>query len=135
MENASKALIIAGSVLISLLVIALLVFGYNQLSDLEQIREDAKVTDALAEYMRQFEQYNRTLYGSELLSLANLQEDYNEKVRSQDEGYEEVTITVEIVNGIVGTNYFRAGKNSLSEIADDGKSIQRRNCRIWRKYI
>ena len=133
MENASKALIIAGSVLISLLVIALLVFGYNQLSDLEQIREDAKVTDALAEYMRQFEQYNRNLYGSELLSLANLQEDYNEKVRSQDEGYEEVTITVEIVNGIVGTNYFQAGKNSLSEIADDGKSIEGRNCRIWRK--
>lgn len=32
MENASKALIIAGSVLISLLVIAALVFMFNQLS-------------------------------------------------------------------------------------------------------
>ena len=36
MENASKALIIAGSVLISLLVIAALVFMFNQLSDLRQ---------------------------------------------------------------------------------------------------
>ncbi len=42
MENASKALIIAGSVLISLLVIAALVFMFNQLSDLRQTQEDAR---------------------------------------------------------------------------------------------
>ena len=42
MENASKALIMAGSVLIAILVIGLLVFGYNQLSDLEQQKEDSE---------------------------------------------------------------------------------------------
>ena len=42
MENASKALIMAGSVLMAILVIGLLVFGYQSLSALEQSKENAK---------------------------------------------------------------------------------------------
>ena len=52
MENASKALIIAGSVLISLLVIAALVFMFNQLSDLRQTQEDASIEDKLQGFMQ-----------------------------------------------------------------------------------
>ena len=58
MENASKALIIAGSVLISIMVISLLVFGYNQLSDLEQTRANSDDNVKMAEYMRRFEQFS-----------------------------------------------------------------------------
>ncbi len=83
MENASKALIMAGSILIALLVIGLVIYTYNQLSDIEQTESDSEYTIKATEYMRQFEQFNRTLYGSELLSLANLQEDYN-KLRAGD---------------------------------------------------
>ena len=71
MENASKALIMAGSILMAILVIGLLVFGYQQLSSLQQTETDAEDNDKLARYMNQFEQFGRTLYGSELLSLAN----------------------------------------------------------------
>ena len=104
MENASKALIMAGSILIAIMVIGLLIYGYNQISDLEQTRADAEVTDTLAEYMRRFEQYNRgqgdePLYGSEILSLANLQEDYN--LLQATDGYSPVTIKIEIKKEIV----------------------------------
>lgn len=123
MENASKALIMAGSVLISLLVIGLLVLGYRQLSETEQIRTDAEVTDKLADYMRQFEQFNRVLYGSELLSLANLQEDYNTSETREELGYDRIEITV-YTKGIVDSQYFTQGNHTLESIAEDQKNIE-----------
>lgn len=139
MENASKALIMAGSILIAIMVIGLLVYGYGQISDLEQTRADAKVTDTLAEYMRRFEQYNRgqgdqPLYGSEVLSLANLQADYNfmEADRADIgrlEGYSQITITVEIKNEITqmnmprGEHYFSVGTHDISEILSDYEDL------------
>ena len=57
MENASKALIMAGSILISIMVISLLVLVYNQLKSLEQTRENADATDKMAEYMRKCRRY------------------------------------------------------------------------------
>ena len=40
MENASKALIIAGSVLMAVLVIGALMLMYNQIADIEQTKTD-----------------------------------------------------------------------------------------------
>lgn len=120
MENASKALIMAGSILMALLVIGILVFGYGQLSSLEQTKEDVDQVDKMSEYMRRFEQFNRgqdnPLYGSELLSLANLQEDYNSS--DAEVGYDKIQITVEIKNTI-DKNYFKAGKYDISKILED----------------
>ena len=122
MENASKALIMAGSILIALIVIGVLVIGYNNLSSFEQTQEDADNISAL-EYMRKFEQFNRTLYGSELLSLANLQEDYNSSYDVKNEGYDRIEITV-TTNGIVNTSYFMAGTYSIDKISEDQSKIE-----------
>ncbi len=123
MENASKALIMAGSVLIAILVIGLLVFGYNQLSDLEQQKEDSEGDLKGTEYMKKFEQFNRTLYGSELLSLANLQEDYNSSQAVRYEGFDRIEITVK-TDGIVSSSYFPAGTYTIDRIAEDQKKIE-----------
>ena len=124
MENASKALIMAGSVLIAILVIGLLVFGYNQLSDLEQQKEDSEGDLKGTEYMKKFEQFNRTLYGSELLSLANLQEDYNSSQDVRYEGFDRIEITVK-TDGIVSSSYFPAGTYTIDRIAEDQKKIEK----------
>lgn len=119
MENASKALIMAGSVLIAILVIGILVFGYNQMSNIEQTKEDSEYIDKMQEYMIRFEQFNRgkdnPLYGSELLSLANLQEDYNESDARIDVGYDKIIINVKI-NKSIDKDYFSAGNHDISEI-------------------
>lgn len=124
MENASKALIMAGSILMAILVIGLLVFGYQQLSSLQQTETDAEDNDKLARYMNQFEQFGRTLYGSELLSLANLQEDYNTSDARINTGYDKVEITVTIKNSITDTIYFQANTYDLSEIVEDAKKLE-----------
>ena len=122
MENASKALIMAGSILIALIVIGVLIIGYNNMSSYEQTLEDSEDISAL-EYMRKFEQFNRTLYGSEILSLANLQEDYNNSDDVLHEGYDKIEITV-TTNGIVNTSYFSAGTYSIDKISNDQSKIE-----------
>lgn len=123
MENASKALIMAGSVLMALLVIGALVFMYNQLAEVEQTKTDVDETSKIVEYEKKFEQYNKTIYGSELMSLANLQEDYN-RTLSEEQGYSKITVTVTIKNSIADTKYFSAGKKDLSLILADVNSIE-----------
>lgn len=126
MENASKALIMAGSILISIMVISLLVLGYNQMSQLEQTKQDAEEADKLSEYMRRFEQFNReVVYGSELLSLGNLQQDYAAFVARIDEGYEPVEVTVEITKEIPDSRgYFETGTYTIQELSRQQDDIE-----------
>ncbi len=129
MENASKALIMAGSVLMAILVIGLLVFGYQSLSALEQSKENAKGDLKAEQYMERFEQFDRTLYGSELLSLANLLEDYNKSDDVKDEGYSEMKIKV-YTTGLKGEDeyakrYFGEGECSITKILEDKNRIEK----------
>lgn len=123
MENASKALIMAGSVLMAILVIGLLVFGYQSLSALEQSKENAKGDLKAEQYMERFEQFDRTLYGSELLSLANLLEDYNNTDDVKYDGYSEMIIEV-YTTGITSTTYFKEGKDNITKILEDKNNIE-----------
>ena len=117
MENASKALEMAGGVLIALMVLGLLVLGYNRISDLKQIEQDA---DTVAkEYFISFEEYNKNgLYGSELFSLVNKIKDYNTKY-PESEGYTQVSLDVTINKdhkiGNLGISKGTYGENELYE--------------------
>ena len=75
--------------------------------------------------MRQFEQFNRTLYGSELLSLANLQEDYNTSDAREGTGYDEVEITVTINRSPDSRyNYFNQGTYDMSRVVQDKDNLE-----------
>ena len=91
MENASKALIMAGSILMSILVIGVLTIAYNQMSIAEQERINVEEAGKVVDYGKQFEQYNKTIYGSELLSLGNLKLDYN-RLQAELKTYDPITI-------------------------------------------
>ena len=67
MENASRALIMAGSVLLALLIIGLLVFMFNSISGLKQQEANSEQVLKLAEYNKRILTYNRELYGPELV--------------------------------------------------------------------
>ena len=103
MENASKALIIAGSVLLAMLIIGTLIFMFTNLSNLKQIEADSSTVQKLEEYNRQIELYNKAnLYGSEVLSLANLIEDYNIR-QAEYKGYTAITLEI-FTNQIKGVD-------------------------------
>lgn len=124
MENASKALIIAGSVLMAVLVIGALMLMYNQIADIEQTKTDNDELSKMEDYSKKFEEYNGTIYGSELFSLANLQDDYTKRYKQED-GYTKIAIKVIINNSISGTSYFQSGENDINNILANKNDIEK----------
>lgn len=137
MENASRALIIAGSVLISLLVIAAAVFMFNQLSDLRQTQENAQMEDKLQSFYSNLDTYvEANKRGSDILSLANLIDDFNERRAGQNEnkygneGYDPISLRVHYNVSTVDWNttvFFKGHKdgwfNSAEELTKAKKAI------------
>lgn len=77
MENASKALIIAGAILLAILIIGLGMFIYNQAADtLDGAQIDGQKVDS---YNREFLQYEGTKQGSQVKTLLNNIKSHNRK--------------------------------------------------------
>ena len=125
MENASKALIMAGSILMALLVIGIVSLTYNQLSNLKQTESDVERSTKATNYAKKFEQYNKTIYGSELLSLGNLQADYNDR-QADMQGYNRINIKVQIKKEVKGNKmtYVSAGERNISEVRSGLSSLE-----------
>ena len=102
MENASKALIMAGGLLIALMIIGALILMFSNLSNYQQTQIEGEVDRQVVEFNNRFETYNRKdVRGSELYSLLNRAIDYNRTQSTEgtnwaDQGqnlaYEPVTI-------------------------------------------
>ena len=108
MENASKALIMAGGVLISLMVIGLLVLFYNNISGMQKIKTDSETEQQAAEFNKQYDVYARDVYGSEILSIANKIADYNKR-EADNKGYTPIDLEVTFTKGL-SERYFVENK-------------------------
>lgn len=101
MENASKALLIAGGILISLLVVGALLLMINQLSYYQKSNSDELKDSQLLEFNRQFDQYTYSdIQGYELLTLINKVIDYNQKtpIGNSVDYSKKITITITGLN-------------------------------------
>lgn len=100
MENASKALLIAGGVLLAILLITLFRFSWGLFSN--YMFENDKLADIedVAKFNQQFTNYDRDdVEGYELISLANQIIDYNERKSTEghnDEKYTPITLNVDL---------------------------------------
>lgn len=93
MENASKALLIAAGILIGLILITMIIYGYDQISNYYNTKEQVKVLEQLSDFNEQYEPYNRDdVRGSDILSLINKIIDYN----TINEGEEKIEISITI---------------------------------------
>lgn len=80
MENASKALIMAGGILIALLVIGALVIMFTELSDYQNATDASRKDAQIAKFNNQFEPFNKDeLTLMELLSIYNKIESNNKR--------------------------------------------------------
>ena len=113
MENASKAIIMAGSILIAVIIISLLVMFFQNLRGLAQTEKTLTIAEQAEEYNKPYEAYNRNIYGSEILSIANKIEDYNKK-QAEIEDYTPIELIVTI-NQSIDNDYFKAGKYYVSQ--------------------
>lgn len=102
MENASKAIIMAGGILIGVIILSVLVLVFGPMGDIYEEQGTSLSIEQLEKYNRQFNTFDKSLYGSELLSLKNLLEDYNYRIlQDADPNYikeNEITVIVRLYN-------------------------------------
>jgi type II secretory pathway pseudopilin PulG len=141
MENASKALIMAASLLIALMIIGALILMFNNLSSYQETNSDSELEAQIIEFNNQYETYNRNdVRGSDLYSLLNKVIDYNrrksEVASENDEGknlkFEAMTIefkfgnnesrkkiTYDNQNRIFTANNYSLNKTTTNTIEND----------------
>ena len=118
----TKALEIAASVLIGVLILSLLVFGYNQIREQKNIEQKNERASQLSKFNINFESYAKdTVYGSEILSLANEVINYNE--RKAVDGYQEIELEVKISTGVLNGQYLVAGTYSATSLDQQYKKL------------
>lgn len=81
MENASKALLIAGSVLLTLIVLAIFIYFFTQFHEFPEQQQEAIKQEQIAKFNREYESYNKQkMYGVDVVTVMN-------KVISNNERY------------------------------------------------
>lgn len=102
MENASKALIMAGGMLLAILIISLLVYAWSLFSKYQASKDSLADIEDTAKFNEQFANYDRDdVQGYELLSLVNKVIDYNNRKTSAEgaksnEKYTPMTIVIDM---------------------------------------
>lgn len=81
MENASKALLMAGGILIALLVIGSVLLMFNQIGNYRRANTDSEKSSQIADFNKDFVRYadGEEIKGVDIISLANKVVDYNQK--------------------------------------------------------
>lgn len=120
MENASKALLMAGGILTALLVIGALILMFNQLGSYQKGNSDAEKNSQIAEFNKKFEKYAEgEINGTDIISLVNQVIDYNKgDAKTNSINYDKkITVTVTL-----GEDF--ANKYGISNTATGTKKLK-----------
>ncbi len=105
MENASKALLIAGALILGMLLISLLLYTIGIFKDYQGSKDELINIENTAKFNQRFTIYDRTdVQGYELITLVNQIVDYNERKTTDsqygnDEQYPFITLIIDM-NGM-----------------------------------
>lgn len=100
MENASKALLIGAAILFTVMILSLLMIGYQQISSYFTEKHEVEMIEQTTKFNSQFENYNqKSIRGSDMISFMNKVIDYNERL-SYMEGtnYKRLEITIDLIS-------------------------------------
>ena len=100
MENASKALLIGAAILFAVMILSLLMLGYQQISNYFNAEHEATIIEQTTKFNSQFENYNqKNIRGTDMISLMNKVIDYNERlVYLEGTKYKRMEITIDLIN-------------------------------------
>ena len=120
MENASKALLMAAAILISVIILTLGVYLFMYFADYASGVEDDVRANQIAQFNSQFLSYQgKDLTVYDVITLANMAKDYNQEngyYDSNTKGY--ITVNANIIDTNIGSK--PNSSNNISEI-DQGK--------------
>lgn len=80
MENASKALLIAGGILFALITLALVTYMATSITRMTEAQDEKAAAEELVAFNKQYEAYHKSvMYGVDIISVYNKAEDSNGK--------------------------------------------------------
>lgn len=113
MENAAKALLIAGGILLALMTLSLIVYVSTSTTRMAEAQDEKKAAEELSAFNASYEAYNKTrMYGTDVITVVNKAINYNLKLNNSERN-EAITIEVEV------TENFAATKQIIEEFADN----------------
>lgn len=111
MENASKALLIAGGVLLSLIVLSVLVMVQRTVGDNLKQQDDTVAAEQLANFNMKYKSYDKNIRGIDIRSLINMADDDNLKDSRQ------ITIKFFVKKDLSGNTQPGAVGSAISDLA------------------
>ena len=94
MENAAKALVIAGGVLLAIITVSLFVYMTTATSRMAQAQDEKTALEQLVAFNSEYEAYNkRVMYGADLITVANKAINYNKSLETIDSD-KDIQITI-----------------------------------------
>ena len=98
MENVSKALLIAGGVLIAIIILSMFLTMYNRVSSIAKTQEDKKAIEQVQEFNAEYEAFDKSImYGVDVITLYNKINNHNNEHSGKD------IITLYLKNKVVNT--------------------------------
>lgn len=117
MENASKALLIAGSMLITIIILGVLVMAWNNMREIPKAQEQIKAAEELATFNKKYESYAKSnIRGSDLITVVNMANSNNVKYKDQNDMI--ITVRFKItkeLEQIIRKYEYKNGKWELSQ--------------------
>lgn len=87
MENAAKALIIAGGILLAIMTLTLLVYGITSTSRIEQAKAESEKIQEITNFNMEYEAYNKKrMYGIDVISVINKAINHNKAMNAANIG-------------------------------------------------
>lgn len=132
MENISKALIIAGTIIITVMLMTLLWNLYSNFQKIHKIDDETEKFEQDTEYNKKFRAFNRSdVKGIDILSLYNLVEDYNlrEVTNPTTSG---INVTINITKS---TDYFKKGNYKIEEINKTYEEIEQEISKLLEEKV
>lgn len=135
MENATKALEMAGSVLIGVLIIGCIVYAYSQLSAIKRDEQTSERVEQAADFNKDYDAYNRDdLYGSDMFSLANMIENYNIK-ESDTKYYGKIEIKLKLNTQVINATFFTDSSYNESTLNEKYRDLTNAIKDVNKKYF
>lgn len=120
MENASKALIIAASALISMLIIAFMIYSFSIFrgvnSDIDDEQENIEIQKFNSKFL-QYAEPDVIINAQDIITITNLANDNNQKyyLQNNEDGALYITVTVKMKDKQIINNF---EKKSMQEKTD-----------------
>lgn len=143
MENASKAIVIAGSILVSLVTITIFYFMFGRVSQLMGGIEPDTQEEALLEFNKGFEAYNKKMmYGTDVISVINKAIDNNRQykveygINSPDKTFMDYYVDIWFtVYERDPDNNKKLNTTKTYKLSEDYIHTNKNNSKIWSLYL